>query len=677
MVLGVTLCGLICIVWFWRHHAEVRVTNEAGTVAQPADESLADLEGLGDEGLTEGPSGAGRTAVTAATLLEAATLTSVVVCGERRRPAVGVGVHVFVYGGGANAYRTTRYTDSDGRAEIRELPSGWARVALDRGGGEVKSLELTPRRHEQVEFHLSAAAAATVTVLWADYPMPGAEIWLAPSLSKIAQSYCGTTDGSGRAVIDGVSIYGELIAFHEHYLPSRWHSLGDGVRSGIELKLRDGPGARLQVNVRKSEGNQGVAGADVFIVPEGPVGSWPPAIRRATDLNGRLVSPALEPGKYRVEVRRAGFVSDYRTVELWTGKTSVVEVPIESGETLEGRVVDEDGSPLAGVSVHVSARNQGSVQSTFTAPGGQFAVKGIPVDVVDVSAHHPRWGKNVVQHTVTAAEENTIQIKLEQGDKPVIDGYLLTDAGEGLAGWLVGVATSEREGLWACYAETGPEGMFVIQGCPESDGRLEVKRPGSWQGQVVKRVEEVMVGAGPYVVEVPAEKMELVRIEGRVIGNGGSPVEGAFVDYRRPDVNEGARRELADDGGEFTLEGLLPGKYELSVGHRGVALEVVTIVAKPGEQVDCGVITVQSRIGRSSVVFRSSVGVQGSGLECRILVQGEWLVLPVREGVAKTPWLPLGGYAIRVTGDGILPEEHVITIEEGEVDAAVLVSPLR
>src|SRR4051794_5922564 len=75
-----------------------------------------------------------------------------------------------------------------------------------------------------------------------------------------------------------------------------------------------------------------------------------------TDQNGRYQFDALEPGRYRVSVQKAGFATMIvpglaeATVKAGERKTDL-NVTIQRGAAIVGRVVDEHGEPIANANV--------------------------------------------------------------------------------------------------------------------------------------------------------------------------------------------------------------------------------------------------------------------------------------------------------------------------------------
>jgi hypothetical protein len=105
--------------------------------------------------------------------------------------------------------------------------------------------------------------------------------------------------------------------------------------------------------------NMPVAGAQVTLISFAfrPQPSRPPeSLVAVTDQNGRYQFDALEAGRYRVSVQKAGFATmlgpGLPDVTLKAGERRTdVHVTIQRGAAVVGRVLDEHGEPIANANV--------------------------------------------------------------------------------------------------------------------------------------------------------------------------------------------------------------------------------------------------------------------------------------------------------------------------------------
>ena len=114
------------------------------------------------------------------------------------------------------------------------------------------------------------------------------------------------------------------------------------------------PGAALSGSVFEDGSRAPIAGAEVTLLPSRPtVGPSAPEdhLSMTTDREGRYRFADVQPGRYRILVRKAGFVrplSPPPEVTIALGdRRADVNVSLQRGGVITGAVFDENGQPLA------------------------------------------------------------------------------------------------------------------------------------------------------------------------------------------------------------------------------------------------------------------------------------------------------------------------------------------
>ena len=144
--------------------------------------------------------------------------------------------------------------------------------------------------------------------------------------------------------------------------------------------------------------------------PGGPAG--PRSYTATSDSAGAFLIPGVEPGQYRLSARRTGFVDlDYGTQDyLHAGSTlklsakqklDNLQIAMQPGAVIAGKVVDEDGDPMAGLQVEAFRYRytQGKKQLTSYGTGttndiGEYRVPGLPAGryYLAVTPQRGGWG---------------------------------------------------------------------------------------------------------------------------------------------------------------------------------------------------------------------------------------------------------------------------------------------
>jgi protocatechuate 3,4-dioxygenase beta subunit len=250
-------------------------------------------------------------------------------------------------------------------------------------------------------------------------------------------------------------------------------------------------------------------------------GRPPEPLVTVTDQNGRYRFDALEPGRYRVNVQKAGFASmlgpGLPEMTLTAGeRRTELNVTIQRGAAVVGRVLDENGEPIA--NANVMAWRRPPIPKGAAAPA-------------------------------------------RLGLIPAGAGVQTNDLGEfrlfGLAPGDVYVQANSRPDFGRS-ASPGPTVLLAtyFPGTADVDGAMPITLAA---GQTSGEITITMVSAPAF------------QVTGVVTDEGGRPVENALVrlvierapgDPPMPSMG-GMRSARSDKEGRFTLGGVVNGSYTL------------------------------------------------------------------------------------------------------------------
>lgn len=105
--------------------------------------------------------------------------------------------------------------------------------------------------------------------------------------------------------------------------------------------------------------------------------------RAESDAAGSFTLDKLAPGTYMLMVSKVGYAgSDYastpgRKVTVKEGSVEDVSVSLTPTATLEGRVVDEEGHPLAGVTVYARQKSTSAAVPDTSNADGRYRLQGL------------------------------------------------------------------------------------------------------------------------------------------------------------------------------------------------------------------------------------------------------------------------------------------------------------
>lgn len=191
-----------------------------------------------------------------------------------------------------------------------------------------------------------------------------------------------------------------------------------------DVRIRLGSAASLAGLVRRKGSGEPIPGANVSVTPGTftfSLDADPTEVASAVSgADGRFEAGALAPGMYAVTVRAPGLKKWSRNgVSILDGQRFDLVAELEAHGRIEGTVVDEANTPLAGIHVTPETRwrmapLEGALV-TVTDAQGQFVLEGLPPGDVYVAARRPGSETNVREPVkVTPGETSRVRIQLHE-----------------------------------------------------------------------------------------------------------------------------------------------------------------------------------------------------------------------------------------------------------------------
>lgn len=495
------------------------------------------------------------------------------VVDDAGKPVEGAQIHVAEAADDAIPFRRPRETAEpqgmsalDGFFRIEDLRAGSAVdvTALRTGHAPGEAQGVRVPADEPVRIVLLAVATLSGRVLDPDgRPIPNASVGLhiRPRAGRglggrLTYSTSGGAPLFGRSDADGnfrltdvapgvVGLWAVASGWQSGEVSDLELRAGEE-KTGVEIVLS--PAAFVEGRVLSPSGRP-VPGAEVQLTPEaGPMSMVASA---GTDGDGRYQLDGVPPGRRTVEATHPDYGTGRREADLRAGENSL-DIALEAGSEVTGRVVDDAGAPVASASVVL--RKPGSFQRLEATSGadGSFRIAAVPDGSYDARATKEGFAPSEsVQVTVTGGSAGSIELRLARGGA--------------IVGRILGVETADLARL-RIMAQGGRGMPSIGRVEPDASYRIDNLREGEWQvraelpGTGLYAEGTVRLEPGASEARLDLEMKRGLELSGRVRRNG-VPASGQPVSLR----GAGMAMSQTDADGRFRFEGLPAGSYVLQL----------------------------------------------------------------------------------------------------------------
>ena len=291
----------------------------------------------------------------------------------------------------------------------------------------------------------------------------------------------------------------------------------------------------------------------------------PPMQKQFTSDDGSFVLEGIKPGMTQVVVNAPGYTTArVPNIEVEDGKTAPdVEVDVETGAKLTGRVTGPDGSPLAGVSVRNDPMAGGSRVMRFdpsdgsatTDPSGEYTMDAL--EPGEKSLSFSRSGYITQQKTVTVTNGKDARLDVQMSTGIRATGFVVTDSGTPVADATVNAfSASEPDG--GRSGRSDANGAFTIEGLAPGHYTFNGTKAGYTAG-TVRDVD--IASSGPVRVILKSGGV----ITGHVNGLTAPELEKTTVYASAADGGPmSSSTAPVDSGGNFRIEGAPSGTVRIT-----------------------------------------------------------------------------------------------------------------
>lgn len=286
--------------------------------------------------------------------------------------------------------------------------------------------------------------------------------------------------------------------------------------------------------------------------------------------DGTFRAAPVTPGRVRVLVHHPQYVDAMSDVVLLASeKEATVDVVLQRGGTLEGRVVDTRGRAVSGAHVTALATRGSLERMTRSGSDGSFAFAALPDAVTVLVAREEDSTVPVARVDVTIPEagKKTIEIALPE-PRPPLSVRVVDRRGVALEAAQISVVSLDPSEAVRVTAFSDARGRAELAGAKGIAARVEVRAAGHAPRAVF---------TSPETAELTVEVSTAESLVGEVTTRRREPLALADVTIR---TESGVRHAQTNKDGIFTVGDLSTGPARVRVRMPGRAPEERNVVVE-------------------------------------------------------------------------------------------------
>lgn len=422
----------------------------------------------------------------------------------------------------------------------------------------------------------------------------------------------------------------------------------------VVIRLRQG--ASLTVTVTDAADQRPIAGARVMRLDDGEQGD-----EATTDGSGRAVLRGIEEGWVSVAATAPGYGPSTSSKGVGGDKQVSIDVALTKGPAVGGRVVDEQGQPIAGARVWaMDAANAweggaGERVAQTSAKDGSFTIPALAPGSYTLHAKDERHAPAVTPPVQVVAGAPTTGLEVVMKEAAVVAGVVVGTDGAPVPYATVKIASTRwSPDMTNRQAAADDQGAFEIKGLARAALRMRAEGDEASSAAV-----DVDLVATPVKRDVRLVLDRAGTIAGVVVDGDGEPVPeatvSAYPDFMAGEVADGdwvmaSNGTATTDGdGRFVLKGLEDGAFRVWAARDS-----------GGSRRNTGREGVATRTGAKDVrlVLPAPGGIHGKlALEdgappVLAIVSADWQHrVTVRDGAFDLVDLQPGTYDLRIVGN--------------------------
>lgn len=281
-----------------------------------------------------------------------------------------------------------------------------------------------------------------------------------------------------------------------------------------------------------------------------------------TNETGTYTIPNLAPGNYTVNALAQNFQSQVKGAQVSAFQTTTVNFAlIPDPGVLTGTIIDTNGNTVSGTIINVRTNAGGAViGNAVSDQSGLYTVPNLAPGNYIVTATAPNLQTASQGTTIPSNQTTTLNFTLAFSPVTITGIILNQQTGESIAGAQIQVRILDANGAVVANVLANQQGIFEVPQLAPGTYTIFATAP-NFQTNFAS--VNVPPGSQPNI------QISLVPSPGYIVGQvvntiTGDPIGGATISVVNQN-NIQLKTVLTDSQGNYTIEGLPPGSYNLVV----------------------------------------------------------------------------------------------------------------
>ncbi|MFI8687005.1 carboxypeptidase regulatory-like domain-containing protein [Rossellomorea sp. NPDC077527] len=370
--------------------------------------------------------------------------------------------------------------------------------------------------------------------------------------------------------------------------------------------------------------------------------------------NGEYTFSGVTPGVYTVVANAADFGPEAAGAIVTSNQTSLLSFALSPNPgIIQGFVRDSVTlGPIAGATVVIRELSGSGpvISTTVTDSDGFFQTTTLSPRVYVLVGSSADFGSNSVSAEVTSGGVTNVEILLTPNPGSLTGTVRDAETLQPLTDTLVRFI--DNQGTVVATVQTTVDGTYIISGLTE--GSYTVSAINTGYQSLIQQVNIQPNSATVLDFNLLANPATL---SGTVVdANTGSPLTGVIIEVYVSGTDILVRRVLTDENGEYLIEGLPQGTFDVKAQLQDYAISVNSVFLSPGESEELNIALIPFPATVQGTIRDAVIQDPISGALVKVVIPNTDIVvgsiITSSDGTYSIGNLPAGSYNVVISSDG-------------------------